>query len=71
MVLSRALAPQMKERSWGRIIHISSIMGLISKGRTDRLLGHEVGPDRHGPGKAAGPGPLQHHRELHRTGTVL
>ena len=31
MVLTRALAPQMKERRWGRIIHISSIMGFISK----------------------------------------
>jgi NAD(P)-dependent dehydrogenase (short-subunit alcohol dehydrogenase family) len=31
MVLSRALAPQMKERRWGRIIHISSVMGYISK----------------------------------------
>lgn len=35
MVLSRALAPQMKQRHWGRIIHISSVMGLTSKaGRT-------------------------------------
>ena len=31
MVLSRALVPQMRERNWGRIIHISSIMGLGSK----------------------------------------
>src|SRR5208337_115539 len=31
MVLTRALVPQMKERRWGRIIHISSIMGFISK----------------------------------------
>lgn len=31
MSLSRALIPQMKERKWGRIIHISSIMGLASK----------------------------------------
>lgn len=31
MALTRALAPQMKERGWGRIIHISSIMGLSSK----------------------------------------
>jgi NAD(P)-dependent dehydrogenase (short-subunit alcohol dehydrogenase family) len=31
MALSRALAPQMKERRWGRIIHISSIMALASK----------------------------------------
>jgi len=30
MRLSRAVAPQMIERKWGRIIHISSIMGLTS-----------------------------------------
>jgi NAD(P)-dependent dehydrogenase (short-subunit alcohol dehydrogenase family) len=31
MVLTRALAPQMKARRWGRIIHISSIMAFIAK----------------------------------------
>lgn len=31
MLLTRALVPQMKERRWGRIIHISSIMALASK----------------------------------------
>ncbi|UCF36065.1 MAG: SDR family oxidoreductase [Acidobacteriota bacterium] len=31
MVLSRTLVGQMKERNWGRIIYISSIMGLASK----------------------------------------
>ncbi len=31
MVLTRALVPQMKERRWGRIIHISSVMGFLSK----------------------------------------
>src|SRR5262249_42327914 len=31
MALTRALTPQMRERRWGRIIHISSIMGLASK----------------------------------------
>ena len=30
MALTRALIPQMKERRWGRIIHISSILGLVS-----------------------------------------
>ena len=29
--LTRAVVPQMKQRKWGRIIHISSIMGLVSK----------------------------------------
>jgi NAD(P)-dependent dehydrogenase (short-subunit alcohol dehydrogenase family) len=31
MRLTRALVPQMKERRWGRIIHMSSIMALASK----------------------------------------
>src|SRR5262249_13528223 len=31
MVLTRALVPQMKARKWGRIIHISSVMGIVSK----------------------------------------
>jgi len=30
MVLTRALVPQMKPRKWGRVIHISSIMALVS-----------------------------------------
>jgi NAD(P)-dependent dehydrogenase (short-subunit alcohol dehydrogenase family) len=30
MVLTRALAPAMRERRWGRIIHIGSIMGFVS-----------------------------------------
>jgi NAD(P)-dependent dehydrogenase (short-subunit alcohol dehydrogenase family) len=30
MVLTRALVPPMKQRRWGRIIHISSIMGYVS-----------------------------------------
>jgi NAD(P)-dependent dehydrogenase (short-subunit alcohol dehydrogenase family) len=30
MALTRALVPQMKARQWGRIIHISSIMGQVS-----------------------------------------
>lgn len=31
MALTRSLVPQMKERKWGRIVHISSIMGQVSK----------------------------------------
>jgi NAD(P)-dependent dehydrogenase (short-subunit alcohol dehydrogenase family) len=31
MALTRALVPQMKTRRWGRIVHISSIIGLVSK----------------------------------------
>lgn len=31
MALTRYLAPGMKERGWGRIVHISSILGQVSK----------------------------------------
>ncbi len=31
MALTRAVVPQMKQRKWGRIIHISSVMGFVSK----------------------------------------
>jgi len=31
MALTRELVPQMKERKWGRVVHISSIMGQVSK----------------------------------------
>lgn len=31
MRLTRALVPQMKERRWGRVIHISSVLGLGGK----------------------------------------
>jgi NAD(P)-dependent dehydrogenase (short-subunit alcohol dehydrogenase family) len=31
MSLTRALAPQMKARGWGRIIHISSVLAFLSK----------------------------------------
>jgi NAD(P)-dependent dehydrogenase (short-subunit alcohol dehydrogenase family) len=31
MALTRAVVPDMKKRRWGRIIHISSVMGFVSK----------------------------------------
>jgi NAD(P)-dependent dehydrogenase (short-subunit alcohol dehydrogenase family) len=31
MALTRAVVPQMKERKWGRVIHVSSVMGFVSK----------------------------------------
>jgi NAD(P)-dependent dehydrogenase (short-subunit alcohol dehydrogenase family) len=31
MALTRAVVPDMKKRKWGRVVHISSIMGFISK----------------------------------------
>ena len=33
MALTRELVPQMKARRWGRVVHISSIMGQVSKER--------------------------------------
>jgi len=33
MAMTRAVVPGMKERRWGRVIHISSIMGLASTAR--------------------------------------
>src|SRR4051812_17089040 len=33
MALTRALVPQMKDRRWGRVVHVSSIMGQVSKER--------------------------------------
>jgi NAD(P)-dependent dehydrogenase (short-subunit alcohol dehydrogenase family) len=35
MALTRALVPQMKTHKWGRVIHISSIMGLASRAGRD------------------------------------
>jgi len=31
MALTRAVVPQMRGRKWGRVVHISSIMGFVSK----------------------------------------
>jgi NAD(P)-dependent dehydrogenase (short-subunit alcohol dehydrogenase family) len=31
MALTRAIVPDMKKRRWGRIVHISSVMGYVSK----------------------------------------
>ena len=31
MALTRAIVPQMKERRWGRVVHISSVLGQTSK----------------------------------------
>jgi NAD(P)-dependent dehydrogenase (short-subunit alcohol dehydrogenase family) len=31
MALTRAVVPDMKKRRWGRVIHISSVMGYVSK----------------------------------------
>lgn len=50
MVLTRALAPAMAERHWGRIIYISSIMALASTG--DRVAYSTTKAALHGMVKA-------------------
>lgn len=50
MVLTRALAPGMKERGWGRIIYTSSIMALASTG--DRVAYSTTKAALHGMVKA-------------------
>jgi NAD(P)-dependent dehydrogenase (short-subunit alcohol dehydrogenase family) len=44
MAMTRALVPFMKERRWGRIIHISSIMGFSSAGGLARASANDLGP---------------------------
>jgi NAD(P)-dependent dehydrogenase (short-subunit alcohol dehydrogenase family) len=61
MALTRALVPQMKARKWGRIVHISSIMGFISKagrGAYSATKSALLGLTR-------GAGRARRHRELH------
>ena len=43
MALTRAIVPQMKQRRWGRIIHISSIMGFVSKEKRDLYSATKAG----------------------------
>jgi NAD(P)-dependent dehydrogenase (short-subunit alcohol dehydrogenase family) len=43
MALTRALVPGMKERKWGRVIHISSMFGLISKEKRDAYSATKAG----------------------------
>ena len=71
MVLTRALVPQMKERRWGRVIHISSIMGPGRQVQPQRLQCHQARTDRAVQGQCAGFGLPQHYRQLHRTGSLL
>jgi NAD(P)-dependent dehydrogenase (short-subunit alcohol dehydrogenase family) len=43
MALSRALAGPMKRRGWGRIIHVSSIFGRVSRGERDAYSASKAG----------------------------
>jgi NAD(P)-dependent dehydrogenase (short-subunit alcohol dehydrogenase family) len=43
MALSRALVPAMKTEGWGRVIHISSIFGLVSRAGRDAYSASKAG----------------------------
>jgi NAD(P)-dependent dehydrogenase (short-subunit alcohol dehydrogenase family) len=43
MALSRALVPGMKERRWGRIIHVSSVFGLVSRAERNAYSATKAG----------------------------
>jgi NAD(P)-dependent dehydrogenase (short-subunit alcohol dehydrogenase family) len=43
MVLCRALAGPMKQRGWGRIIHISSVFGAVSRAERDTYSASKAG----------------------------
>lgn len=43
MVLSRALAGPMKRRGWGRIVHISSVFGAVSRGERNAYSASKSG----------------------------
>ena len=70
MALTRALVPFMKERRWGRIIHISSIMGFSSAGGRNAYSATKSGAAGPGPGQRQRPGPVRHHGQLHRPRAV-
>jgi|SRR5579864_252328 len=43
MALCRALVPAMKERGWGRIIHVSSVFGLVSRAERNAYSSTKAG----------------------------
>ena len=71
MVLTRALVPQMKERRWGRVIHISSIMGLGGKSSRNVYNATKHGLIGLSKANALDLGSYKHYRQLHRTGSLL
>ena len=70
MALTRALVPQMKERRWGRVIHISSIMGLASKDARNAYSATKSALLGLARASALDLGAYQHHGQLHRAGPV-
>ena len=70
MALTRALVPQMKDRKWGRVIHISSIFAFTSVPERSVYL-NQKRPIGLGPRQRPGSGPVWHYGQLHRTRTLL
>jgi NAD(P)-dependent dehydrogenase (short-subunit alcohol dehydrogenase family) len=64
MRLTRVLAPQMKDRRWGRIIHISSVMGLGGKEGRSAYCATKSALLGLARASALDLGPLQHYGEL-------
>ncbi len=58
MALSRALIPGMKERRWGRIIHITSILGFVSNNGRSLYSASKAGLIGMGQGMASDLGPF-------------
>ena len=61
MRLTRALVPGMKERKWGRIIHISSVLGLGSKPGRNGYSATKARGDWTGEGECTGSGAIWDH----------
>ena len=70
MALTRSLVGPMKERQWGRIIYISSIMGFTSAPGQSAVLGHQERPDRSDARRRERPGRFRHHGQLPGPRTV-
>ena len=70
MAPTRALVPGMKERKWGRVIHISSIMGFSSAAGRNAYSATKKRAPGPGPRQRQRPGPVRSHGQLHRPGPV-
>ena len=70
MALTRELTPQMKERRWGRVVHISSVMSLASKEKRNVYSATKAALNRHDDGQRPRSRAVQHHGELHRPRSV-
>ena len=69
MRLTRALVPGMKQRGWGRVIHISSIMALGSTPTRNAYSATKAALIGLAKASALDLGHVRHYRQLHRTGT--